>query len=100
MRKRILISGENVDRSLRVLAAIFVGYLAVNSYVAVLSLLLVVAGVSRSEAIVFSILTSVPVYLAISLWIIATERFWTATIGLLCFGLIGIFGTPILVRAD
>lgn len=60
--------GAAVSALLRVLAAVFGGYVFAAGVVAVLASVLCAAGMARSEASVTSALLGFPVYLVVVLW--------------------------------
>ena len=72
--------GAAVSALLRVLAAVFGGYVVAAGVVAALSTVLCAAGMARSEASVTSALLGFPVYLVVVLWAFSVSsllRLWT-----------------------
>lgn len=63
-----------VSTLLRVLAAVFGGYVFTASTVAALASVLCAAGMARSEASVTSALLGFPVYLVVALWAFSVSR--------------------------
>ena len=66
--------GAAVSMVLRVLAAVFGGYIFAAGMVAVLAGVLCAAGMARSEASVTSALLGFPVYLVVALWAFSVSR--------------------------
>ncbi|MEM1133046.1 MAG: iron uptake protein [Pseudomonadota bacterium] len=62
------------SRTWRSVLAIFGGYAFTNGYVALLSVLLVYAGMDRGEAMWWPVLTAFLVFTAVVIWAAATTR--------------------------
>lgn len=93
------LSNENMGRICRLLVAIFGGYAFTAGYIASLGTGLSGLGMAPEEAVRLGVLTGLPLYAALAIWIVATKFPLRVTVLVIATAALLVFCAPWFIRA-